>query len=288
METLAGLYSNGAANIDILLKGIDGGEVRIHRKDRSMILNPYLTVLLAVQPAIIQNMSEKRAYAGSGVLERFLYVLPRSHLGYRTHNKPPVSESIENAYHAKIISLLHQFAENNNPPTVLALSVSAHEVWRDFQDYIEIQLRPDGKLAICPGWGGKICGFALRIAGLLHVAEFESNSLVIDESTMKNALSIADLLTQHAVAAFNLMGMDLAIEDAKAVLQWIRTNASIAFRQTELVLAMRNRKLGKPERLVKALRVLYQRNIVSSGIKIMTTRKPTTIYHVNPRLFSKI
>src|SRR5262245_28199524 len=54
METLAGLYSNGVANVDILLKGIDGGEVRIRRKDRSVILNPYLTVLLAVQPAVIQ------------------------------------------------------------------------------------------------------------------------------------------------------------------------------------------------------------------------------------------
>ena len=89
LETLAGLYSHGSANIDILLKGIDGGEVRVHRKDRSAILNPYLTVVLTVQPVVMQNMAGKRAYLGKGVLERFLYVLPQSQLGYRTHNTPP-------------------------------------------------------------------------------------------------------------------------------------------------------------------------------------------------------
>jgi hypothetical protein len=77
LETLAGLYSHGDANVDILLKGIDGGEVRVCRKDRSFALNPFLTIILTVQPAIIQNMGKKRAYLGNGTLERFLYVLPR-------------------------------------------------------------------------------------------------------------------------------------------------------------------------------------------------------------------
>jgi hypothetical protein len=74
LETLAGLYSQGNANIDILLKGIDGGDVRIRRKDRSVTINPYLTVVLAVQPAILQNLANRRAYMGNGTLERFLYV----------------------------------------------------------------------------------------------------------------------------------------------------------------------------------------------------------------------
>ncbi len=288
VETLAGLYSNGSANIDILLKGIDGGEVRIRRKDRSIRLNPYLTVLLAVQPAIIQNMSEKRLYTGSGVLERFLYVLPKSRLGYRTHNTPAVAEAVQTAYHSKITNLLNHFANPHKTLTVytLTLSTKAYELWREFQANIEKQLRPEGNLANCPGWGGKICGFSLRIAGLLHIAEFETDSLIINEGTMGNALAIAELLTQHAIAAFNLMGVDAAIEDAKVILQWIQSHTHNTFRQTELVLAMRNRKSGKPERLSKALQVLYQRNIISSAIKITTTRKPTTIYQVNPQLFS--
>jgi hypothetical protein len=218
LETLAGLYSHGDANVDILLKGIDGGEVRVNRKDRSLALNPYLTIVLTVQPTIIQNMGEKRAYLGNGALERFLYVLPRSRLGYRTHDKPPISQTMLTAYHAKITSLLNQFflRDNDKPqhPQILTLSTEAYSLWRDFQTTIEVQLRPDGKLASCQGWGGKICGFALRIASLLHAAEYGVNSLTITETTMRNALTIAESLVEHAIAAFGLMGIDQTTEDA--------------------------------------------------------------------------
>jgi hypothetical protein len=125
LETLAGLYSNGAANIDILLKGIDGGEVRVRRKDRSITLNPYLTIVLAVQPT----------------------------------------------------------------------------------------------------------------------------------------------------------------EDAKVVFQWLRARNKPSFTQTEVVLAMRGKKLGKSERLQKALLILHERNILSAPLKI-PTRKSTTLYCVNPILLS--
>lgn len=47
-------------------------------------------------------MGAKRAYIGNGMMERFLYVLPQSKLGYRTHDKPPIPEHIQNAYNQKI------------------------------------------------------------------------------------------------------------------------------------------------------------------------------------------
>ncbi len=57
-----------------------------------------------------------------------------------------------------------------------------------------------------PGWAGKMSGFALRLAGLLHIAEYATNPLIISESTMQNALALARALGDHALAAFNLMG----------------------------------------------------------------------------------
>lgn len=290
LETLSGLYSNGSANIDILLKGIDGGEVRIRRKDRSIALNPYLTIVLTVQPAVIQSMSEKRAYLGNGALERFLYVLPKSNLGYRTHDKPAIPASLYAAYHAKITGLLDAFFSigigKSIDRRVLVLSVPAYQAWRTFQANIETELRPDGKLVNCQGWGGKICGFALRIAGLLHVAEYGSDSVSILESTMENALAITTALTEHAIAAFGLMGIDQTTEDAKTIFYWIKSAGKKMFTQSELVLAMRNKKLGKSERLLKALQVLYERNIVSIPVK-MPTRKPTSVYYVNPEILSE-
>lgn len=285
LETLAGLYNNGAANVDILLKGIDGGEVRIRRKDRSVALNPFLTIVLTVQPAVIQSMGEKRAYLGNGALERFLYVLPKSNLGYRTHNKSPISTELYAAYHRSIYQLLEECASCKAEDVYqLTLQPSAYHAWRDFQLTTEAELRPEGKLANCQGWGGKISGFALRIAGLLHIAEYGSGSLMILESTIRNALAIAMALKEHALAAFGLMGVDQATEDAQVIFHWIMSANKHQFTQSELLLAMRNRRLGKAERLAKALQILQERYIVSEPKKLMT-RKPTVVYMINPRIF---
>ena len=72
MEVFAGLYSGARANMDIVLKGIDGGRVRIERKDSTIDVEPYLTILLIVQPRILQNMAEQKSFQGNGLLERFL------------------------------------------------------------------------------------------------------------------------------------------------------------------------------------------------------------------------
>lgn len=87
----------------------------MRRKERNYNLNPYLTLVLAVQPTVLSNLGERRAYLGNGALERFLYVLPRSKLGHRTHDKPPLSASIQHAYHAKIHALLNLSRTGNAP-----------------------------------------------------------------------------------------------------------------------------------------------------------------------------
>lgn len=280
IETLAGLYNNGHSNIDILLKGIDGGELRVRRKDRSFNLNPYLTIVLAIQPTIIQTMSEKRSYIGNGALERFLYVIPKSKLGYRQHNKPPMPSYLLEKYNQKITSLLvgtHKI----DSPFELKVSEEALKLWREFQRQIEIELRPEGKLAACQGWGGKISGFTLRIAGLLHIGQYETEKNDIDEDVMEKAIFIAQLLVEHAVTAYGLMGCDQSTQDAKEIFYWIASKNKTVFNRTEMFKVMHNKKLGKAERLNKALEILINRNILSDPITL-PTKKPTITYKVNP------
>ncbi len=109
-----------------MLKGIDGGEVRVRRKTNSYDFKPYLTLVLAVQPKILSNLGHNRAYSGNGSLERFLYVLPKSKLGYRTHDKPPLTDSIQQAYSAKVRALLNTFATGKTEdPKLLTLDPAA-------------------------------------------------------------------------------------------------------------------------------------------------------------------
>lgn len=291
LETLAGLYSNGSANIDILLKGIDGGEMRVHRKDRSAILNPYLTVVLTVQPVVIQNMAAKKAYLGKGVLERFLYVLPQSRLGYRTHNTPPLDTDIQAAYDQAVIALLNKQSKSGTkqnqetPLLLLTLSHKAQTAWQIFQLELETELRPDGLLSAYSGWGGKLAGFTLRLAGLLHVAEYGLEQIEITEITMQNAILLAETLKRHALTVFQWMNRETSSEDAQAVWQWIQAHSQSSFTQADVRFALRNKKYGQSQRLIKALAFLQERHLISAPIRL-NTRKPTTLFRVNPLAMS--
>jgi hypothetical protein len=136
------------------------------------------------------------------------------------------------------------------------------------------------------GWGGKLAGYTLRLAGLMHVAEHDSiNHLVIQRGTIEMAITIARLLMEHAVAAYNMMGADIETNDAKELLEWLKTKKTDRLTKSEIINAMRNRQMGKKDRLGKALGVLTDRNILSVPHADKTTRKPTDVYFINPDIF---
>ncbi|EKE01160.1 MAG: hypothetical protein ACD_21C00202G0009 [uncultured bacterium] len=300
-EVLSGLYTGGSANIDILLKGIDGGDVKIRRKDKNFDLNPLLTIVLTVQPPVIQKMGEKRAYVGNGFLERFLYLLPKSKLGYRTHNTPSIPKEVVEEYQQTIKTLLEttlaKQKQQKRPQekVVLTLSPEALADWKDFQRENERQLRPNGAFYTLQGWAGKICGFALRIAAILHVVKTTETSAwhgdgnssngntIISAESMAGALEIAALLTKHTIAAYNLIGTNQSLQDAKELFGWIMEQNNPSFTQTEITYAMRHRKLGVKDRLVCATRALIDRNILKQRVD-SSTHKPTTHFLVNPSL----
>ncbi len=90
MHTISGLYTGGKANVDVILKGIDGGSVRVRRGDRSLNFNPILTISLAIQPEVIRKMGNEKNFTGIGFIERFLYFLPESKVGFRKLENPKI------------------------------------------------------------------------------------------------------------------------------------------------------------------------------------------------------
>lgn len=263
IEVIAGLYTSGNSNIDIILKGTDGGAIRVKRKDRSYTVCPFLTVTLLVQPSILKNMANKRSFDGNGLLERFLYVLPKSTVGYRNLNTEPIPDAISKAYNGRIKQLLdlNPFTADSRQD-VLTLSADAFKHWQQYRRSIEKELRPNGLLYECRGWGSKIAGFCLRLVGLLHVAEHLTSSLVISLDTMERAVQLARLLEGHTHAAFNLMGASQSTADAKEVLEWIQSQPETRFKKSAITYAMRNRKISQGKRLEEALEVLKERHYI--------------------------
>ena len=94
----------------------------------------------------------------------------------------------------------------------------------------------DGDLSNIGDWGGKLAGGALRLAGILHLAQhadsFNLNGkwpAEVSADTMKNAIKIAEYLIPHAQAAYAEMGADSKIEDAKFLLRWIEKSGLAEF-----------------------------------------------------------
>ena len=290
MKVIAGLYSGGNANIDVILKGIDGGAVRIRRKDRSFDLNPFLTFCLFCQPSVIRNMGKEAAFDGNGLVERFLYLLPESRLGFRTHNTEPIPEVLQGKYNDHIRELLEKYMaiENGNASRfVLELEPAAFSEWREFQDQIEIQLRPGEKLFPIRGWGGKICGYALRIAGLLHVMEYGNQRLTISLETMNRALELTALLIDHALAAFGLMGVDDGMHKAKVVVDWIVVSGQEQINQRDCLRDLKG-TFKKVDELKETFNFLKSRHYIRESIEEETGGRPGINFDVNPAVSSEV
>ena len=173
IETLGGLYSNGVANVDILLKGIDGGLHRVRRRDREYDLKPILTIVLAFQPQILNNMAERGRFAATVCSIGFCSCIPRASSDPEPTMGRPSLTRLPAAFRNRVLQLLYYDPTQNSKQVnggTLTLDPDASHHWRNFQAAIELELRPTGHSSGARGWGGKLPGFTLRIAGLLHLA----------------------------------------------------------------------------------------------------------------------
>src|SRR5262249_61912431 len=101
------------------------------------------------------------------------------------------------------------------PPGAAALFLGAERA-------LEPRLHPDtGALAGIVAWASKAIGAPARIAGLLPLASHLTDGWgqPIDGATMQAAITAMDYYTAHALAAFDLMGVDQAVEDARVILR---------------------------------------------------------------------
>lgn len=292
-EIMSGLYSNGAANIDVFLKGHAGSSIRVDRGNRAAHLDsPALSFGLAIQPEIASQLSNgnKKHFRGNGTLARFLYCLPKSNVGRRdvTH-RTAIPETVKTAYRAGIFHLLDivDIVDENGmgKPRILRLDDEALESWLKFAQYVESNQGEGRDFESFQDWTGKLPGAALRIAGLCHVVEHGGENHLINKATLERALDLCDPLIKHAKATFDLMGADEAIADARHVLKWILQRRGTFFKRSDCQQDLRGR-FRRVNRLLKALEVLTERNILSEP-DTLPTKKPTIVYHINPKIFKE-
>jgi hypothetical protein len=267
-DMLAGRYSGGIPNLDLMLKAHSGDSERVERGSRPPVdlLHPLLTIGISPQPSVLEGLAAKPGFRGRGLLGRFLYLVPESRLGYRTLNTQPMTDATRASYNQGIRAMLDtKPADGNNPHAMhlLRLSSEARAEWQDFAHHIERQFRPGASLELLTDWGGKAPGAAARIAGVLHCIEHAglTDALEISTATMQRALEITAVFTAHSIHALGMMGNDEQMGAAKTVWEWMRRGRHWEITQREIFNALRGR-FPKMDRLTPALDILAERGYI--------------------------
>jgi len=283
---MAGRYSR-LPDLDVFLKGHAGDPHRIDRKSRAseVIESAVLTLGLAVQPHVLREAARNAEFVGRGLLDRFLYALPIPTVGYRRTRPEPVPEELVEAYRRAVIDLgrtMRSYPE----PLVLAFDAEALATFEEWSAELEPRRRPHADLGPIAAWSSKLDGAAVRIAGLLHLAETHGQNGRINARSVLAALAIADYLTAHAQAAFGMMRADPRLEDARHVARWIRSTHRERFTRREAHHAAEHR-FGTVDELLPALAELEARAYIRRMEAEPRPGRPSPAYTVNPAVLAE-
>ncbi len=284
-DVIAGKYSSGKANMDVFLKAYAGSYLRVDRKGRApeRIERPTLTMLLMVQPAVLEAIMANDEFAGRGLLARYLYAFPRSLVGHRQYKTPPIPKKVEKDYSTAIALLLD--IPDLGEARIIKLSPEADAEAERFFNILEPRLADDlGDLDDLEGWAAKYHGQIMRIAGIIHCClHFQDAAQVpVSFDTMKAAQTINEYFLEHTQAAFQIMGLSETHEekDARYILKRIHSSGLYDTTKRNLFRQCDGR-MRSVEEMEPGLRVLLDRGYIRMD-KIKTGGRPTDKIIFNP------
>lgn len=288
-DILAGLYSNGRTNLDLFLKSWSGTPTRVGRQSKPPVFlsKPLLTIGLTVQPHVIKNACKNKNFRERGLLGRFLFVIPKSNIGYRTFEETPMDETIRIHYQACIASILnHPFnmKDNREQQHVLEIEPEALLKFQEFSKAMETMMGPElNYLFHINDWASKLCGQVGRIAALLHIFRFALENpwkRKISLQDMHGAVKIGHALIRHALKVFSQIDEDLGFPIAEDILNWIKNSNIEKFTQRECL-----RKLRRYDKrtLRMGLNILKERDYLHETTYTPPKGAPSAIFEVNPK-----
>jgi hypothetical protein len=293
-------YSGGATNADATLKAHSGDEIRLdrqtnHRSDH--IKRPAMTVILAMQPSLLNDLSDNPVFRRSGLLARFAFFLPRPMVGVRDHVRAPsLNGPARDAYGDAVRRLLDIPAPTEfggYPNTFkLKLDPQALAALLAYRQSLEPELAPQERLEAIADWVNKVAGLTARIAGVLSLLSLDTKGPIPHEAlppvslkTMANAITIAQYLLEHARVAFRLIGRDRAFSGALRVLEWVHRKGERVVTQRDIFRA-HDGTYGTLAELQPSLAILVERYWLRP-IQVKTGGRPSPRYEVNPALFTE-
>ncbi|GIG58766.1 hypothetical protein Lfu02_31380 [Longispora fulva] len=286
--TLAGRYS-GTPNLEVFLKGHAGDMLRVGRQGRQSehVERPALTLGLAVQPDVLRDIASLPGFRGKGLLARILFAVPENTVGRRRIGTEPVTAEVTDTYATNLTRLVCAMADWTDP-AALPLTPEANERVLDIERDTEPRLAPGAEWSHIVDWGSKYTGAIVRIAGLLHLAQHldDGPCRPVTADTLERATILGHYYATHALAAFDDMGADPTVAQARTALVWITRTRTDRLTKRDLYRGTQNH-FKTAAHLDPVLELLenhgYIRQLPTSQ-KVGGGRPPSPTYEVHPEL----
>lgn len=283
-DVLSGGRYSDRLNLDVFLKGHSGNIILVDRIGRpsERITRPMVTLGLAIQPQVIQEIGKSRQMHGRGLLARFLYSAPDDTLGDRLIDAPSPDPAIRATYEANIAAICTAAHAQERLHTV-PLSDEAHGVFHALQQQIEPMLREDvGELSDIVEWAAKLAGAILRLAALIAAARALGMPSRIEYIDMISAIEFNEYLIAHARRAFAMMGITSGSKWQGKILKRIRVDGLTTFTSRELERLMHSDREMSSDEFEEVLRDLANKNYLKQNNEVARPGKLRTRWTVNP------
>ncbi len=297
LDNLGGRYSEGAANLHLVCSAYGGESTTIDRRGRDPeeIERPLMTITLAVQPHVLDNLVSHKIARSQGLVARFAYAFPETQLGRRKTIATRMSRDAIEGWERVVERVFENpKTHDTNDKTCsqgssvisvigfqgskLTLTDAAKHLLDELRAEQELRLTETGDLRPIADWAARHPGRVARLAGLLHLAQHPVDD-PISETTMRQALRIGDYLLAHGLMA--LTGPDPLVRRA---LGWLARRGEATVTQRDLQRSVGQRGTAEDaENLARALeRFGALRSLPSSPPA--SGRPPSPAFEVHPSL----
>ena len=276
-DAMAGKRYDNGVNVDLYLQAHCGDPVTIERIGRqgSKIANPRLSMILTVQPQVLQGLISNQVFRGRGLCGRFMYVMCHNNLGHRKVDPEPVPDKVKEDYTRLIYRLLSSPYRGE-----ITFDPVATQIRQSYQEYIERKLGNEWEFM--GDWGGKAVGMVVRLAAILHIAQCmgDPTQEPVNAETMAAATRLGEFLSSHAEAAYQVMGADQDVADAKYLLKRIKGIGDLEISKRDLFNQCKG-KFKRVDQMEPALQTLIDMGYIRVA-DVSTGGRPTQKIMVNP------
>ena len=238
--TLAGRYAGDhGADMDPFLSGFVGGPLRSPRagSDRPHVEAAYLSMGMAVQPKVIEDLASVKGAEERGLLARFLFAVCRSMVGTRMYGDSQAINPTTLEGYARALRDWAVWPGNPEDLACIGLEPQAYAAYEKFHDDIEVRQGPGGDLHQ-QFIVSKIAGTTLRIAGLFHCFDLGRVHGLADPISEDAVLRAVQLSTEffipHALSIARQMRSTGPQGVEARILSWVRKKGCREFRRRDL------------------------------------------------------